>query len=139
MAFNRSEIQVDIAPDLNEIFDEKTGGNSFLALRKVRWSEKGQYKLDIRKWYTNAEGEEVAGKGIAFMTEEGPGNLTSALLRNGYCDTQMALNAMKDRPDFYPAVKEIIMKEGVDLDAIEVSTLDSLESETLFYDPKSIL
>lgn len=138
MAFTK-EIKVDIDPDLNVIFDEKPGGNSFLALRKVRWSEDGKFKLDVRKWYTNAQGEEIAGKGISFMTEEGPSNLIQGLLENGYGDTRQTLNALENRDDFFPAIKEIITRNNVDLDKVKTETLDDVDSFSDFYDPKSIL
>lgn len=138
MAFTK-EIKVDIDPDLNVIFDEKPGGNSFLALRKVRWSEDGKFKLDVRKWYTNAQGEEIAGKGISFMTEEGPSNLIQGLLENGYGDTRQTLNALENREDFFPAIKEIITRNNVDLNKVKTETLDDVDSFSDFYDPKSIL
>jgi len=137
MAFGgKKEFQLEIDPSLNVVFDE-IPGNSFLALRKLRWSPSGPFKLDIRKWYTNSEGEEIAGKGVAFMTEEGPDNLIEALLTNGYGDTRKTLNGLKDREDFFPAVKEIIEESGVDLDSIASASIDSLDQS--FYDPKSII
>ena len=130
------EFNLEIDPSINVVFDELPG-NSFLALRKLRWSEGSSFKLDIRKWYTNAQGEEIAGKGVSFMTPEGPENLVQALLQNGYCDTRKTLNGIKNRDDFAVAVKEIILENNIDLDSINVS-IDQLESAS-YYDPKSIL
>lgn len=129
------EFRLEIDDSINEVFDEVTG-NSFLALRKLRWTENGPFKLDIRKWFVNSNGEEVAGKGVSFMTEEGPDNLIEALLKHGYGDTRKTLNGIKDREDFNIAIKEIIMENDIDLDSIEIQTLDSTD---FFYDPKSIL
>lgn len=129
------EFNLEIDDSINEVFDEAPG-NSFLALRKLRWSEGSPFKLDIRKWYVNSEGEEIAGKGIAFMTEDGPGNLIEALLKNGYGDTRKTLNGIKDREDFTIAVKEIVQNEGIDLDSVEIPDIDSIGN---FYDPKAIL
>lgn len=130
------EFQLEIDTSIDEVFDE-VPGSSFLALRKLRWTPNGPFKLDIRKWYTNSEGEEIAGKGVAFMTEEGPNNLIEALLKHGYGDTRKTLNGIKDREDFPMAIKELIVENGIDLESIELPSIDSL-SET-FYDPKSII
>lgn len=138
MAFTK-EFNVEIDPNLNVIFDEKPGGNSFLALRKVRWNAGGTFKLDVRKWYTNAEGEEVAGKGISFMTEDGPSNLIQGLLENGYGDTRKTLAGIENREDFLPAVKEVLTRRNIDLDDVELPSLDDLDDSASFYDPKSIL
>lgn len=129
------EFKLEIDDSINEVFDEVTG-NSFLALRKLRWTENGPFKLDIRKWFVNSNGEEVAGKGVSFMTEEGPDNLIEVLLKHGYGDTRKTLNGIKDREDFNIAIKEIITENDIDLDSIEIPTLDSAD---FFYDPKSIL
>lgn len=129
------EFNLEIDPSLDVVFDELPG-NSFLALRKLRWNEKSPFRLDIRKWYTNNEGQEVAGKGVSFMTPEGPDNLIEALLDNGYGDTRKTLNSIKHREDFLPAVKEIIKENNFDLDSVQIPTIDDIGS---FYDPKSIL
>lgn len=135
MAGNR-EFKLEIDPSIDEVVDE-VPGNAFIALRKLRWSDSGPFRLDIRKWYTNSEGEEIAGKGVSFMSEEGPDNLIEALLKHNYGDTRKTLNGIKDREDFLPAVKEIIMEKGVDLDSVEIASIDSLSEN--FYDPKTII
>lgn len=129
------ELKLELDQSVNEVFDE-VPGNSFLALRKLRWSENSPFKLDIRKWYVNSEGEEIAGKGVAFMTQEGPDNLIEALLKHGYGDTRKTLNGIKDRDDFAVAVKEIITEKSIDLDSIELTDIDSVGT---FYDPKAVL
>ena len=130
------EFSLEIDENINEIVDE-VPGNSFIALRKLRWNQSSPFRIDIRKWYTNNEGKEIAGKGVSFATEEGPNNLVHALLSNGYGDTRKTLESIKDREDFAVAVKEIIEYENIDLDSIEIPKIESLEEE--FYDPKSII
>ena len=98
MAGNR-EFKLEIDSSIDEVIDE-VPGSSFIALRKLRWSENSSFKLDIRKWYTNSEGEEIAGKGVSFMTDEGPDNLIEVLLKHNYGDTRKTLNGIKDREDF---------------------------------------
>lgn len=135
MAGNK-EFHLEIDDSVNEVIDE-IPGNRFIALRKLRWTPEGQFKLDIRNWYTNAEGEEIAGKGVSFMTDEGPSNLIEALLSHGYGDTRKTLNGIKDREDFAVAVKEVIKENDIDLDSVEIPDIDSLDGD--YYDPKSVL
>ena len=130
------ELQLELDPSVDEVIDE-VPGNSFIALRKLRWSPNASFKLDIRKWFTNGAGEEIAGKGVSFMTPEGPDNLIEALLKVGCGDTRKTLNGLKDREDFLPNVKQIIIEKGVNLDNIEVPSHDSLNES--FYDPKTII
>lgn len=130
------EFKLEIDPSIDEVIDE-IPGSSFIALRKLRWSENSSFKLDIRKWYTNSEGDEIAGKGVSFMTEEGPDNLIEALLKHNYGDTRKTLNGIKDRDDFLPAIKEIITRENIDLDSVEIPSIESLSEN--YYDPKAII
>ena len=134
--FDNDSINLEIDDSVNEVFDEAPGSNSFLALRRLRWSEKGNFKLDIRKWYTNSEGEEVAGKGVSFLTEDGPNNLINALMKHGYGDTRGIIDSISTRDDFLPNVKRVLNK-------MEVSSLDDIETgegslEELYFDPKNI-
>ena len=130
------EFHLELDDSVNEIFDEASG-NSFLALRRLRWSENSDFRLDIRKWFTNSDGEEIAGKGVSFLTEEGPANLIEALLRNGYGDTLKTLNGIKDRDDFLVSVKQILNENNIDINSVELPTIDSIDGD--YYDPKSIL
>ncbi len=132
------ELKLEFNPelDINEIFDEGTG-NSFLALRSLRWTPNSQFKLDIRKWFTNSEGEEIAGKGVSFITEEGPENLINALMKHGYGNTRGILDQLKDRDDFLVSVKETLQNNNLSLDDVEVPSLESLNES--FYDPKQVL
>ena len=136
MINNDEKFNLEIDPEVNEIIDE-VPGNSFIALRKLRWNETKDFKLDIRNWYVNSEGEEIAGKGVSFKTDEGPANLIEALLKHGYGDTRKTLNGLSDREDFPIAIKEIIEEKGINLDEIEIPKLESLDAT--FYDPKSII
>lgn len=132
-----SEFNLELDDSINDVIDEAPGSNSFLALRKLRWKSSGPFRLDIRKWYVNNEGEEIAGKGVSFMTEEGPSNLVETLLSHGYGDTRKTLDSLKDREDFLVSVKEIITENDMDLDSVKIENIDSLDGE--YYDPKSIL
>ena len=131
------EFNLEIDDSINEVIDE-TPGNSFIALRRLRWSAGSDFKLDIRKWFVNADGTEVAGKGVAFVTEEGPDNLINALLRHGYGNTRKTLDGIKDRDDFLVTVKAVLDENHMDINSVEVQRTVLNGSET-FYDPKSII
>lgn len=89
----------------DHIIDEK--GNAFIALRRVAWGtnrSEDKAKLEIRKYYNNATGDETPAKGVAFLTDEGPHNLTHELLDMGFGNTEVVLEKIKDREDFEEAL-----------------------------------
>lgn len=90
---------------IDEIIEEK--GNAFIALREVAWGT-GQSKLEIRKWYTDANGNETPNKGVTFMTEEGPNQLVNAMTGLGYGDTQEVLKNLSTREDFRPSLNNVL-------------------------------
>lgn len=120
--FGNKEVTIEIDPSMNVIIEQAPGSNSFLAMRKVSWNTGGTFKLDIRRWYTDSDGNENPGKGFSFSTESGPDNLTVALLQNNYGNTAQVLDAIKNRDDFAESLEDIL----------------NANNEPL-YDPKSIL
>lgn len=134
--FDNDSFNLEIDESINEVFDEAPGSNSFLALRKLRWSETGKFKLDIRKWYTNNEGEEIAGKGVSFITEDGPNNLINALMKHGYGETRGILESISSRSDFLPNVKRVIGNMNTTLDNIEDNKEEDIDAD--YFDPKNI-
>ncbi len=128
------EFKLEIDDSINEVFDE-VPGSSFLALRRLRWNESSPFKLDIRKWYTNNEGEEIAGKGISFMTEDGPDNLIQALLKHGYGDTQKTIDGIKDRDDFVSIAMKAVAEVDTKFAESFAIPVDEPGSGS-FYDPK---
>lgn len=108
-----------IDEDFDNIIDEK--GNSFIALRKVQWGDKGDYKLDLRKWFINADGEETVGKGVSFLTEDGPHELTKTLVDNGYGHTNEVLQGIYHREDFETCLENL--RNGINI--VETDVLDN--------------
>lgn len=111
----------------DHIFDEK--GNTFLALRKIYWGDNETPKLDIRKWYTTPSGGERMSKGVSFITEDGPNELTRVLLNCGYGNTEQVLESIKDREDFNTSFAKVIKGTELELEDID----------TGYYDPKEVL
>lgn len=135
------EFNLEIDPSLDVVFDEGSG-NSFLAMRKLRWDENSNFKIDLRKWFTNSDGEEIAGKGFSFITEEGPNNLVNCLIDNGFGDTKDIVESISKRDDFIDALaysERALDALGLDELKDKVKKVaESAEAES-FYDPKELL
>jgi len=116
--------------DLDRIVDEK--GSVFIALRKIAWGCGKDdnpedldipVKLDLRKYYNTDQGERM-DKGVSFLTEEGPNELTKVLLEEGYGNTAQCLSVLLKRSDIKDAVNTI--------------TNGDTEEEG-YYDPRELL
>ena len=93
------EFKFNINPDgIDEVFDER--GNSILKISEMSWNDR------------------------AFLTEQGPHDLTHILLEKGYGDNQK--------------IKEIMERRGVELD-IPVSEKEEKEDTQDFYDPEDLV
>ena len=104
--------------DLNEVVDEK--GNISIAIRKVNWGEESDLskaKVDIRRWFINKDGEEAVGKGLHFLTEDGPHTLARVLVEKGFGKTRDILIGIKDRQDFRSSLNTVLGKEDEFYDA----------------------
>lgn len=90
----------------NRVIDEK--GNQAIIMRKVRWRENADFKLDIRKYLYTDEGEQFR-KGISFLTDEGPGELAKALLEEGYGgDEDIATSLYSHRPEICNNIMDLM-------------------------------
>ena len=133
MAFykNDTEFTYSILEGFDHILEEK--GNQYTSLRKISWNDTGTYKLDIRRYYTTPEGEEKMGKGISFMTDEGPAELINALLQEGYGDTADIVRNLKDREDFRSALNSVLNPDD------EFYDKNAKDIKADYYDPKELL
>jgi hypothetical protein len=102
--------------DYNVVFDEK--GSKFGTIRKVQWVREGKEpeedkaKIEIRHMVNTAEGEQF-GKGYAFDTEEGPHELTEALVECGFGSTKEILRKLTHREDFKDSVENFNKEEEI--------------------------
>lgn len=62
------------------VLEEKA--NNFVALRKIKWKNQNEFKLDIRKYRATETGE-VMLKGCS-LTDKGADELTRILIKQGY-------------------------------------------------------
>ena len=109
MAFSKnSEFKYSFR-GVNRVVDEKN--NQFIRLAQIAWVgadeevDPNKIKLDIRKYTTDADGNERMLKGCSFLTEDGPHELTHALVEEGFGKTEKILGAIKNRSDFPEAVR----------------------------------
>lgn len=114
-------------------FEEE--GNQFNALRKIAWGDAGDEKarLEVRRWRNNPDGTEMAAKGMTFLTEDGPSELTNCLLKLGFGNTREVLDIIRDRDDFRKSLNSCL---GPDDDLYDEGQ-GNLEDG--FFDPKELL
>lgn len=73
----------EVDPNFDYVLEER--GNTYTALKKIRWGDNDHFSLDIRKWYATENGERMA-RGCSLMTDEGADELTRVLVSTGYGD-----------------------------------------------------
>lgn len=82
----------EVDPDFDYILDEK--GNTYTALRKIRWGDREDFKLDVRKYYATEEGERMS-KGCS-LSDEAADEAVKVLLSTGYGDDREVAKAIID-------------------------------------------
>lgn len=122
-----AEFKFEVDKDFDYLIEEK--GNQAIFFRRVAWGGRDA-KLEIRKWYVDAESE-TPGKGVTFMTEEGPDELVNVMTSIGIGKTDEILSNISKRDDFGISVKKVL---GKGLEEI-VDEYDSVELEEV-YDPR---
>ena len=117
------EFKYEVDKDFNYTIDER--GNSFIALRKIRWGDNDNYKLDLRKYISTEKGEQM-GKGLSFITEDGPNELSRVLLDTGYGKPdEIAQVIVDNRRDIFNEISKRVNGEFV-------TTEDNESDEELF-------
>lgn len=124
------EFAYTVDSDFDYTIDEK--GNTFIALRKIDWGNKGEYKLDLRKYYASETGETMS-KGLSFLTDEGPDELTKVLIETGYGnDEELANTIIENRPELLGKICSEMSRRGITPNDIEYE-------EEEFYDPEELI
>lgn len=111
MAFSKnSEFAYSFGP-INRVIEEK--GNQFIRFAQIAWTKNfdeadpSKIKYDLRKYTTDADGNEKMLKGVSFLTENGPTELVHVLTEEGFGETSKILENIRHREDFSDAVKEV--------------------------------
>lgn len=132
MSYN--PIKFTMLDGIDYVLEEK--GNTFIAMRKIAWGEAEEGKIDIRKWFSQDEGD-TPGKGVT-LTDEGCDELTVALIKEGFGDTKEIIDELKTREDFKSicgGIPDIIEDDG--LDELDLDLELEEDGEDLF-DPEAI-
>ena len=94
---------------INRIVEEK--GNQFIRFAQIAWKgedeecDPSEIKYDLRRYTTDSDGKERMLKGVSFLSDEGPNELTHILLEEGFGNTEKIINVIKNRDDFKDAVE----------------------------------
>lgn len=94
---------------INRVVEER--GNQFIRFAQIAWKgedeecEPSDIKYDLRKYTTDSDGKERMLKGVSFLSEEGPNELTHILLEEGFGKTDKIIDIIKNRDDFKSAVE----------------------------------
>ncbi len=124
-----ADFSYKVDEDFDFLVEEK--GNQAIFFRRVGWGGRDS-KLEIRKWYIDGTNE-TPGKGVTFMTEEGPDELVKVMTDNGFGKTDEILEAISNREDFGQSVKKVL---GNGIEEL-IDQYDSVELEEV-YDPRSL-
>ena len=110
---------------VNRVVEEK--GNQFIRFAQIAWAgedeevDPSKIKYDLRRYFTDSDGVEKMGKGVTFLSDNGPTELTHILVEEGFGKTSTILDNIKKRGDFPEAVKEVY---GDAADNVDDETFD---------------
>lgn len=128
----------EVDPNFDFILEERA--NTYIALRKIKWGDSTESKLDIRKYVATEDGERMM-KGCSF-TDEGAHELTKVMLEQGYGKDKEIFDAIiNNRPEitsrFIEEIKGCSDKELED--HLKNYPIPQEESETEYYDLGDLL
>ena len=128
----------DIDPNYDFILEER--GNTYTALRKIRWGDKEDFSLDIRKYYATEEGERMA-KGCSLMSKEGADELARVLVDTGYGDEKQLAKAICDnRVELAARIYDSIVENKDLKDTVEDIIVNHLaDKEEEYYDLNEVI
>ena len=130
------EFSYSVDPNFDYTIDEK--GNTFIALRKIDWSNSGNYKLDLRKYYASESGETMS-KGVSFLTEDGPNELTRVLIETGYGDDEEIANTIIQNRPYILAHIRVELDNNPELVESLGDPRFFKKKEDDYYDPEELL
>lgn len=126
-----ADIRQEIIDDFDHIISER--GNTYISLRKVKWTANSEPKLDLRNYITTSDGDEKIMKGICF-DDETADELTRVLCETGYGETKQLCSALSNREDYIPSVLSSLSE--ADLEKLKTRCInndfevDNIEEET---------
>lgn len=124
---------------LDKVVDEKA--NQFISVRFAKWKEDQDFQLEIRRFALSEDGETPL-KGVRFLTDNGPHELTTTLIENGF---GMADELVDTIIENRPAVAAKIYNRLTGDKKLMTKVLsheddeDKEDESENFYDPKELL
>lgn len=121
----------EVDPNYDFVLEER--GNTYTALRKIRWGDKEDFSLDIRKYYATEDGERMA-KGCSLMSKDGADELTRVLISTGYGnEKQIAEEICNSRDEIAARVYDTILNNNDLKNRIEDIITNHLSEENEEY------
>lgn len=87
------EFKYEVNPEFDFVLEERA--NTYIALRKIKWGNSEEEKIDIRKYIATEEGERMM-KGCSF-SDEGANELTRVLVDQGYGNDKEIFETIIDK------------------------------------------
>lgn len=91
--------------------NEPNRGNSYIGIRKIRWTPDADFKIDLRRYVTRVDGDEYPSKGIS-MDDDVADKVTEGMVDLGYGNTGNILNSLSNRDDFKEGLDNIASDEA---------------------------
>lgn len=128
----------EVDPNYDYVLEER--GNTYTALKKIRWGDNDHFSLDIRKWYATENGERMA-KGCSLMTDEGANELTRVLISTGYGnDKEIASEICENRPELVARIYDHIQNNSTLKNTIEDIIVNQLaDEEEEYHDLREVI
>ena len=128
----------EVDPNFDYVLEER--GNTYTALKKIRWGDNDHFSLDIRKWYATENGERMA-KGCSLMTDEGADELTRVLVSTGYGDDkELASEICSNRTELAARIYNNILNIDDLKDTVEsIISNQIVDEEEEYHDLREVI
>lgn len=128
----------EVDPNFDYVLEER--GNTYTALKKIRWGDNDHFSLDIRKWYATENGERMA-KGCSLMTDEGADELTRVLVSTGYGDDkELASEICSNRTELAARIYNNILNNDDLKDTVESIISNQIaDEEEEYHDLREVI
>jgi len=135
MAGSTTPFTFEFDPEFDFTLEEKA--NTYLALRRVKWGNSSEFKLDLRKYQATETGERML-KGCTFISDEGANELAKVLIGQGFGrDDELVATIKESRPKLYAEfVKDI---KDISMDDAKSLVESELKDEDTYYDLREVI
>lgn len=124
---------------LDKVVDEKA--NQFISVRFAKWKEDQDFQLEIRRFALSEDGETPL-KGVRFLTDNGPHELTTTLIENGFgMADELVDTIIENRPAIAAKIYNRLTGDKKLMTKVlsHENDEDTVDESENFYDPKELL